>query len=378
MGNRPIADHLLGQEGLIAHFAQLIQADQLPHSLLLAGEEGGEALTLALSIAQMLLCEHPLQNGSACGQCIDCRQVETLKHPDLTMVFPVIKSGDAKETTSLLYLDEFSHLLQKTIRLTPMEWRKEQNAGNKQLQIMVAEAERLIHATSLRSFKSQHQVILIWQPELMRIDTANKLLKLIEEPPKGVVFLMVSHKPQKLLPTILSRLQRVTVPHIPEEILIEHLKTKEGLSESLATSIGHLAQGNLYKALQLKETNGEVESLTSALSFLKLPTSRQPKLLLEEAQRIAKLDRPEVLALLNNIPLLLRELLALQSGAEEVVFIPSSLMDDCRKLSQQIPLEKIPNIIDELTIAKQEIMQNANIQMVIFDILLTFTQLYLK
>lgn len=375
MGNT-IANKLLGQDDLVSHFAGLIKDKQLPHALLLSGEEGGEGLVLALAIAQMALCENPHSDGTSCGECYSCRQVEALQHPDLTLVFPVIKSSDNKETTSALYLDKFVELLLQSKRLTQEAWRKMQNAGNKQLQILVAEAERIVHATSLKSFKSKYQIILVWQPELMRQDTANKLLKLLEEPPKGVLFLMVSHEPQKLLPTILSRLQRVIVPKIPEELLRDHLVREEHLSPIEAESIGHLAQGNLAKALELIATKGEIESLTNALSFIALPMTRSPKRYLAKAQEIAKWDRPDVVALIDNIPLLLREILALRKGDSSVVFIPSSLLSECQKVANHIPLDVFPGMIDELTDARQEIVQNGNVQMIIFDLLLTFTKMY--
>lgn len=374
----PKPSDLLGQEHLVAHFASQIEAGELPHAILLTGEEGGEAFPLSLVLAQQILCEELTPEGAPCGKCHSCRQMAELQHPDLTLVFPVIKAQEGKEFTSEMMLEPFRELIGKYRRFTTLEWREQLDAGNKQPQIMVAEAERLIHNTSLRSFKSQYQVILIWQPETMRTETANKLLKLLEEPPKGVVFIMVSHSPHRLLPTIISRLQKVAVPKIPDSMLIEYLVQKESATDDEASELAHLAQGNLYKALQLKEGNGLFKGEMEALHFLQLPLQRHPKPLLEAAQEYAKMDRPEVLSLLEALPALLRELLALRYGSDDVVFLPSKIVDEAKVVSMALPLEKYTRVMDELTDAKLEILQNGNVTMVLFDLLLTLTRIYQK
>lgn len=364
----PKYSDLLGQEELSQHFAGLQREGRLPHALLLVGEDGGEAMSLGFALSRQVLCDNRTPDGFPCGVCPSCKQMDQLQHPDFNLVFPVVKTGD--QTTSEQYLGQFIELVRENQRFTEAEWRAVQNAGNKQLQIMVAEADRLIHATSLRSFKNEHQVILIWKPEALRIETANKLLKLLEEPPKGVIFIMVSHEPQRLLPTITSRLQRVTVPSIPEPILIHYLEHKRGLQPSKAQEIGHLAQGSLYKAIQLLENGTEESEMHAAIELLLLPQSRDPKQFLEKAQEISKLNRPEVISLLDTLPLLLRELIAIKYGEESVIYLPSNLQVTAKQLAHNIQLDNFPSIMEDLSNAKLEIQQNANVQMVFFDLLL--------
>lgn len=369
---------LLGQEELITHFGNLLRADKLPHALLLAGEEGGEAMHLALLLAQQILCNHLTPDGLPCGQCQSCHQMSLFQHPDLTLVFPVVKAQEGKDFTSMNMLNPFIEFINKHQRFTSREWREELKAGNKQAQIMVAEAERLIHITSLHSFSSHHQVILIWQPEAMRTETANKLLKLLEEPPKGVVFILVSHNPQALLPTIISRLQRVNVPKIPEGVLADYLVNHKGLPPTRAEEMSHTAQGNLHTALQLLSSDGVDKMQYEALRFLRLPLGRRPKPFFEEAQAYAKLDRPEVIDLLSALPSMLRETLALRYGSQEVSFIPHQLLSDALEVANAIPIDKYPQTIEEIEGAKREVLQNGHITMILFDLLLTLTQLYKK
>lgn len=373
----PYPHQLLGQEELVAHFSSLKNEGRLPHALLLTGEDGGEALPLAMVLARQILCEHPDQNGLPCGVCSDCRMIDGLEHPDLTFVYPVVKLDD--QTTSPDYLKQFRALLASHERFSESEWRDEQAAKNKQLQIMVAEAERLIKFTSLRSFKSRHQVIIVWLPELMGIATANKLLKLLEEPPAGVIFIMVSHDPQKLLPTILSRLQRVPVPSIPENILSKYMMDTHGVPSEEAKTYAHLSQGNLYRALDYAKGNtGDLARKEEAIRFLLLPFKRDPRLFLEESRAISKLNRPDVLALLETIPLVLREALALHYGSENEVYLPQGLKQSCRAISDILSPDGYVILMDELVAAQNEIRQNANVRMVFFDLFLKIAMLYNK
>lgn len=371
----PQFHQLLGQEELVQHFATLKKEERLSHALLLVGEDGGEALPLALALVRQVLCEETDEQGLPCGHCQSCRMVDALEHPDLTLVYPVVRVDD--QTTSLDYFNSFKELVATHKRFTESEWRDMQDAKNKQLQIMVAEAERLIKVTSLRSFKSKHQVILVWMPEKFRTETANKLLKLLEEPPEGVLFIMVSHQPQKLLPTILSRLQRVTVPSIPEPVLIDYLINEEGISEEKAVEYGHLAQGNLYKALSFASgESSELQEMKKALELLVLPLKRDPILFMERSKEIASLNRPDVLSLLNAIPPMLREIMALKYGNAEVVYLPKEFAPYCEKVAERLNAHNIQALMDDITAARNEIRQNANIKMVFFDLFLNFAMVY--
>lgn len=358
-------------------FTSLVKEDKLPHAILLAGEEGSEAMPLALALARQILCENLAEDGAPCGHCPSCKMMDKLEHPDLMLSYPVVRIDE--KTTSLDYYKSFQELLEKHTRFTQSEWRDLQDAKNKQLQIMVAEAERLIKATSLRSFKSSHQVIIIWMPELLRAETANKLLKLLEEPPTGVIFILVSHEPSKILPTILSRLQRFNVPAIPEALLANYLQQNHRLPEKESQELAHIARGNLYRAISLASGESpELIQLERALMLLRLPMRRDPKLFLEESKEVAALNRPEVISLLEAFPLVLREVLALNYGEDEVVYLPEKLKVDCREIAQLLNTRSILALMDDVNAAINEVRQNANVRMVLFDLLLNTAMLYSK
>lgn len=362
----------LADPSLIAQLAGMRQRDAIPHALLFCGQDGGEALPLAMAFARHILCEEDEVDG--CGRCDSCRQMDFLEHPDFYACYPVIKT-DSREVTSGDLLGDFRSLLESKSRFSIDDWWQMLKAGNKQSHIFVAEADHLIHMTSLRSFKSPRQVILIWQAEGMREDTANKLLKLLEEPPKGVIFLAVSHDPSHLLPTILSRFQRVDVPPIEEERLVEYLISHEGADPDSAREAGHLARGNLLRAQSLLAGKTQDSHTEMALELMETAMKRTPKVYRAFADKAAEQSRPDVLALLDALDTVLRETIALSYGDETIVYTRQSIRDRIRRIAETIPLQAYPVIMEDVSRARQELRQNASIKIVFFDLLVTMAML---
>ncbi|MDO5036415.1 MAG: hypothetical protein Q4D93_05595 [Porphyromonas sp.] len=374
----PYYSDLHSQDALVEQLNGFIARGRVPHALLFTGEDGGEAMPLAIAFSRHLLCTDPVEGGP-CGKCLSCRQMDQLEHPDLYPIFPIIKEG-AKESVSADFMTDFREMVLSEKRFSEESWRERQSAGNKQLQILVSEAEQILHHTSLKSFSSRYQVILVWMPEKMRVETANKLLKILEEPPQGVVFLFVSHEPDQLLSTITSRLQRVMVPSITEPDLISYLTEEEGIDRDLAKEIGHLAQGNLYRALRMiDDKEGKTTSLFGeTLELLALPISRDPQRMLAKSEELSQLSRPEILALIEKSPEVLRETLALRYGGKEVVYIPAKYMSQAESVSKMLSPERYPTILDDLQKAKLELRQNANVKLVFFDLFLNLAKHYAR
>lgn len=365
----------LADPELIEQLSGMRRRGAIPHALLLCGEDGGEALPLAMAFARHILCEEP--DDEACGHCISCRQMDLWEHPDFYLTYPVIKA-DSKEVVAEDLRGDFSQLLESRERFSAEEWRALLDGGNKQPHIFVAEADHLIHITSLSSFRSPHQVVLIWQPETMREDTANKLLKLLEEPPKGVIFLAVSHDPARLLPTILSRFQRVDVPPIDEERLVDYLVAREGADPDRAAEAGHLARGNFLRARRLLGGQAQEQMTDMALLFMETAMQRTPKAYRNFANKAAELSRPEVLSLVDAVDGILRETIAVTYGDEEIIYTRASIRDRIRRVAGAIPLDSYPALMEDLSDARQELMQNASVKIVFFDLLVTMAMLIPK
>lgn len=362
-----LADH-----ALVAQLSEMRLRESVPHALLLAGRDGGEVLPLAMAFARHLLCEEPGEDS--CGRCTSCRQMDLLEHPDFYLCYPVVKT-DSHEVISGDLLGDFTRLLAEEKRFTADDWRVRLRGGNRQPAIFVAEADHLIHITSLSSFRSPHQVILIWQPEAMREDTANKLLKLLEEPPKGVVFIGVSHDPERLLPTIASRFQRIDVPPVEEERLVDYLVREEGVAPEAAAEAGHLAQGNLLRARRLLAGEAQDRNTDLAIGLMETAMARDPRAYRTFADKMARQSRPEVLALVESLDTVLRETVAISYGDETIIYTRQAIRDRLRRIASALPLEIYPTLMDEVAAAYRELRQNASVKIVFFDLLVTIAML---
>ena len=169
------------------------------------------------------LCCHHRHDGDSCGECPDCRQIAALAHPDLHLVFPVNKQG--KKSGEVMRSDEFLPLFRAIFGenggyFSAQDWYERLDLG-KTLKGMIAarEADEIIRKLSFKSFEAEYKVMLVWLPETMNEEAANKILKILEEPWEKTVFLLVSEAPDRLLQTILSRTQEVAVPRISTEVL---------------------------------------------------------------------------------------------------------------------------------------------------------------
>ncbi|WP_420885209.1 ATP-binding protein, partial [Candidatus Symbiothrix dinenymphae] len=154
--------------------------------------------------ARYLLCTNR-QADDACGVCPGCQKVNKLAHPDLHFVFPIINKKGSKDAFSDDFLPDWREFLTKTPHSSLSNWLAKIDAGNSQGTIYARESNDIVRKLNFKSYESDYKVMIIWLPEKMQEAAANKLLKLLEEPPEKTVFLLVSEDPDRIITTIRSR-----------------------------------------------------------------------------------------------------------------------------------------------------------------------------
>ena len=240
---------VLGQEKLQKTLFHEIMRGQLPHALLFCGQPGCGKLALALAYAGSLLCQHKTEEGERCGQCPSCKMIDSYAHPDLHFVFPVLKPGSNISDDKI---SSWREQLQHSLYFDLSDWVNTLKAsGNANATIYTAENQSIQRKMSLKPAMGVHKVMIICWPERMMPECANKLLKLIEEPPVNSHFLFVSDEPSLILPTLLSRMQRIDIQRIPQSALQSYLIKNENANEVQAEETAHLANGSLTKALKI-------------------------------------------------------------------------------------------------------------------------------
>lgn len=229
-----------------------VKNDHVAHAQLFLGRAGSPNLPMALAFAAYLNCEDPSGDDS-CGVCSSCVKNAKFIHPDVHFVFPVspTKTVSGKDVISTSFLKEWREFLTTSPFATLDQWAACYGGENKEANISKEESRQIIKNLSLKAFEGKYKVMIIWLPEYMHPSAANGILKILEEPPEKTVFLLASNNAEKLLTTILSRTQIVTMPNLSDEELVTVLIEKHQISEDQARQFAHLADGDLNAALRL-------------------------------------------------------------------------------------------------------------------------------
>ena len=357
---------IIGQEELKRHLAQSVDAGRVSHAQLFTGQSGAGALALAVAYVQYLCCRHR-HDGDSCGECPDCRQIAELAHPDLHWVFPVNKQG--KKSGEVMRSDDFLDLFRALFTerggyFSPQEWYDRLDLG-KTLKGMIAarEADDIIRKLSYKSFESDYKIMLVWLPETMNEEAANKILKILEEPWEKTLFLLVSEQPALLLPTIISRTQEVHVPRIAPEVL-ERLACEQGVDDPLkARNLARLASGDLLTLKQLIAGENDAtqrEDFSLFCALMRLSYNDKHLELVTWAEEVAQLSREQQRAFLRDTARLLRESFMIHAGLSSIGYLWGEELAFCTKFAPYVGTENIEPLIGEVENALAQISQNGN------------------
>lgn len=357
---------ITGQDDLKRHLAQTVDAGRVSHAQLFTGASGFGTLALAVAYVQYLCCRHR-HNGDSCGECPDCRQIEALAHPDLHLVFPVNKQG--KKSGEVIRSDEFlpqfrTLFAERRGYFSPQEWYDRLDLG-KTLKGMIAarEADEIIRKLSFKSFEADYKTMLVWLPETMNEEAANKILKILEEPWERTLFILVSEHPDRLLPTILSRTQEVCVPRIAPEVLEREAFARGVVDPLQARNMARLADGDLLELGHLVAGESDAqrkEHFDLFCSLMRLSYNDKHLELVTWAEDAAQLSREQQRGFLRDAARLLRESYMLHAGIREISYLWGEELAFCTKFAPFVGSQNIEPLIAEIESASAQIAQNGN------------------
>ena len=203
---------VIGNASVVKVLSSMADSGRVAHAMLMYENDGCGALALALAYLQYLNCSNP-HDGDSCGECPSCRQMSKLIHPDVHFVFPVNKGPKTtdEKPTSESYIRYWRELAIANPYFTEADLQRAIGIESKNGLIAVAEAKSIIAKLSLTSVADGYKAVIFYLPEKMNQETANRLLKMVEEPPEKTVFIFITHAPEKVLQTIFSRCQSVRV-----------------------------------------------------------------------------------------------------------------------------------------------------------------------
>ena len=359
---------VIGQGEMIGRLKRLADEDRLPHAMMLCGPDGAGKMAIAIALASYIL-----DKGTY--------KVRGILHPDLHFTFPTIKlpkwkaeykpvSDDfIKEWQQMLGQDaggEGQHIIDPYFSLT--DWLQAMKVQTQQAIITVGEAADLIKRLSMKSNQGGWKVCIIWLPERMNGECANKILKLIEEPPARTLFIMVSREPERLLETIRSRVWRFDVKPITTPDMEQALKERRGLSDEDAHRIARLANGNWLAAKEELDADSERHVFFDYfVELMRKAYMRDVKGLKQWTETVSAQGREEQKRMMTFFLRMVREAFMYNFHQAELSYMTSKEEAFCVKFARFVNERNVLGFQELYQTALRDIGQNANANMVFFE-----------
>ncbi|AMC11317.1 DNA polymerase III subunit delta' [Lutibacter profundi] len=368
---------VLGQEHLKSHLIKSTNNGRVSHAQLFVGKEGSGALPMAIAYAQYILCSTSDHKESCELKCAK------LIHPDLHFAFPVATNDIIKKhPVSNLFLEDWRSFIHLNPYGNLFEWLQTIGIENKQGQIGVDEAEEIVKALKLKSYEGGYKIMIIWMAEKMNISAANKLLKLLEEPPKKTVFLLVAENEEQIISTIKSRCQILHFPLLPEEEIVKGLIEKQGTDLPIAQQIANQANGNFNKALHLLHNDNADEQFEQwfiiwvRAAFKAKGNAAVIQQLIEWSETISKTGRETQKRFLNYCLQFFRQALLLNYNAASLVYLqPKTPSFKIENFAPFVHSANILEITKEISDAIYHIERNGNAKIILLDLSIKLTRL---
>ena len=368
---------VLGQEYLKNHLVKSTDNGRISHAQLFVGKEGSGVLPMAIAYAQYILCHNSNDKEASALKC------SKLMHPDLHFAFPVANNDTVKShPVSKLFLEDWRQFIASNPYANLFEWLQFIGIENKQGQIGVDEAEEIVKALKLKSYEGGHKIMIIWMAEKMNTSAANKLLKLLEEPPEKTVFLLVTEDEEQIITTIKSRCQVLHFPLLSEADIIKGLVEREGTDHPIAAQIAQQADGNFNKALHLLHNDNSDEQFEQwfiiwvRAAFKAKGNATVIKELIDWSENIAKAGRETQKRFLHYCLQFFRQALLLNYNADDLVFLqPKTPNFDLEKFAPFVHSKNILDINNELNDAIYHIERNGNAKIILLDLSIKLTRL---
>ena len=375
---------VIGQQDVWQRLMDMVQTNRLPHALLFCGPEGCGKFAMALAFASYLLGERDEDDTPESKRAH--AMLSKYEHPDLHFTYPTLKLAGTPsdhKPVSLDFAREWHEMMMQGdgyIRIS--DWTRRmsnEQDSNKQAIITVAESDSIAHNMSLMSSQGGYKVSLIWMAERMNTDCANKMLKLLEEPPSQSVFILVSEHPELLLETVRSRTQRIDFKKIDTPSMEQALTQRRKLEPETARRIARIAGGNWNLAIEeLEAGNENQQHLDLFIMLMRLAYRRNIHDLKKWCDVVAGFGREKQKRMLDYFVHMVRESFAYNFQEPELAYMTQEEENFARNFARFINEANVIDIFDLFDECKKLIDRNANAKIVFFDMTLKIIVLLIR
>ncbi|MBN2669395.1 MAG: hypothetical protein JXR60_09205 [Bacteroidales bacterium] len=352
-------EQVIGQETIKSKLKQLVRKNRLSHAILLHGGEGVGKKALALALAQYIVCEQANEND-ACGVCPACKKAQKLIHPDIHFIFPVIKDGSTKAISDS-YLEKWREYVKVNPYFTYPDWNQAIGDGKKASSIYVDESSEIIKKLNYKPFEAEYKVMIIWLAEKMNVQTANKLLKTLEEPSNNTLLLLIAENTDYMLSTILSRVQQIKIPPIAGEDLKPYLTENYEADEDQINFAIHYGKGNFSKTVEaLHQAEQNIQYLEWFMEYMRLSYRNSMLDLMSLNDAIIAQEKNEIIGFLNYALRYIRDNFMLNLNQSDRTVLPQNEREFAENFSKFITGNNIEKIYSSLNQCILNLQRNAN------------------
>lgn len=365
--------NIVGQAEAKTKLLHMLQDGRVPHALMFTGPEGSGNLPAAFAFIQYLFCKDK-QAADSCGACPSCLKVSKLIHPDLHLVFPIPVSKHVRTSNDVL--SEFREVFLETPYMTVNDWFNSLDAENKQPIIPTDEANDILKKLSYTSYEGGYKIMVIWQPEKMNQSSANKLLKILEEPPEQTLFLLVCNHPEQLLATIISRVQQLPFYKIDTSDMTKALVEQYGCSEQAARQAALLSDGSYREAqLLVQHADGGAEYLQNFRTFMLISLKFDAFKAVTWVDENARTGREKQKQFLQYALEIFRDCLMMNFGSADLVRHSGEEREFIAKFSRFVHQRNYEKLLEEFNSAFYHVERNANPKILFMDLIMKTNEL---
>ncbi len=361
---------VIGQSAVKQRLIQSVRENHVSHAQLFLGPAGSGKLPLAMAYAQYILCPNRTETDS-CGVCPTCQKIQKLAHPDLHFVVPTNTTKSVKSNPeSDLFMEEWREFtLKNDGYFNDTDWYAFLDIENKQGYMSVRDAASLLRKLSMKSYEGEYKIAIIWMAEKMRPDTANKLLKLLEEPPEKTVFLLIAEDAEELLATIKSRTALVKIPAIDLASVEAALKERLGCDPQQAHDAAMISEGNWITACHSVQDSEEHKFFfTTFQQWMRLCFRAAYSELIDFSANIKTLGRERQKELLDYALRIIRNSLLFNNNLAGIVMLPDDEKTFNSKFAPFISPANLAQIAELFEEAIRQIERNGNAQIIFTDV----------
>ena len=360
---------VIGQSAVKQRLIASVRENHVPHAQLFLGPAGSGKLPLALAYAQYILCPNRTETDS-CGVCPTCQKMQKLVHPDLHFVVPTANTKKVKSNPeSDLFMEEWrEYVIQNEGYVDTSSWYTFLDVENKQGYMSVRDAASLLRKLSMKSYEGEYKIAIIWMAEKMRTDTANKLLKLLEEPPEKTVFLLIAEDAEELLATIKSRTALVKIPSIDLTAVEAALKTRLKCNDKQAHDAAMVSEGNWITACHsVQESEEHKFYFTTFQQWMRLCFRAAYSEIIDFSSTVKGIGREKQKELLDYGLRIIRNSLLFNNNLAEIVMLPEDEKVFNSKFAPFINPANLAQIAALFEEAIRQIERNGNAQIIFTD-----------